>query len=356
MNSLATAAEQKALLLRNFLLHGPAQQQGGDNRGAVAGTLQSNGAAHYVYGEITGYYLHWLASLPLSAAELQAPSQAAVDWLQRYLHSDGMPLTRIYLHDAVQDWRNDALFAFDLAMIAGGLARVSNRKLAVLPPPLIADLQQWLLHFLDKQGVAVCIKRTPAVDLPQRWSTSGGAFTAKTASRILMLGSQVALDAGLLQACRVELQDKAVLAGQQGIDMLHPTLYALEGCLLSPGADIEKLASWFEQISALQAADGTLPESLQTPEVRRTDVIAQALRVAIFLESLLSQPGRYQKTTDGLARALLQRVRDDGSVGFSSDGKTEANIWSGMFAEQALSLYAAHVRQQPLPFIADSVV
>ena len=356
MSNLIQSAERQATLIRHFLLSGPAQQRDGDNRGAVAGTVQADGRAHYVYGEITGYYLHWLSSLSASAAELNAPAQAGVDWLQRYLHTDAWPLTRIYLRDSVDDWRNDALFAFDLAMIAGGIARVAERRLASLPVQLLGDLQRWLQRFVSDAGLAVCITRSTSVNLPRRWSTHGGAFTAKTASRILMLRSVTTLDERLQQACERELTTKARLAGQQGIDMLHPTLYALEGCLLSADADPGQLASWFDQITVLQAADGTLPESLQTADIRRTDVMAQALRVAIFLEARLAQPGRYRMVCDRLVSALLQRARPDGSFGFSSDGKTEANVWSAMFAEQALRLYVAQAQQQALPFAPDAVV
>jgi hypothetical protein len=354
--ALADVAAHKATLLRQYLLHGPVQQRAGSNSGAVAGTLYADGQAHYVYGEITGYYLHWLASLPNAVDELRQPADMAVAWLGHYLQGASVPLTRIYLHEAPQDWRNDALFAFDLAMIAGGLARIANRGITRLPAPLAADLERWLQCFLGESELNVCIPRSPATVLPQRWSTLGGAFTAKTASRILLLGNQMALDERLLVACRTQLRHIAQQGEQNGLDMLHPTLYALEGCLLSPAADLERLAAWFEQIVALQGTDGSLPESLQTPDVRRTDIIAQALRVAVFLESLLLQPGRYRTVTEGFATALSSRVRADGSVAFSADGKPEANVWGAMFAEQALRLYAAHALGQPLPFIADAVV
>ena len=105
----------------------------------------------------------------------------------------------------------------------------------------------------------------------------------------------------------------------------------------------------------MQASDGSLPESLQTSHVRRTDIIAQALRVAIFLESLLAQPGRYRAACDAFVQALLLRVRADGSLAFSTDGNSEANVWCALFAEQALRLYAAYAQEQPLPFTVDAL-
>jgi len=84
------------------------------------------------------------------------------------------------------------------------------------------------------------------------------------------------------------------------------------------------------------------------------------LRVAIFIEHQLQQPGRYRSACDGFVRVLTQRVRADGTLPFSNDanvdGNPDANVWGAMFAEQALRLYVAHVQQQPLPFSAEALV
>lgn len=356
MNDLVVSAAAAALRLQNSLLHGGARQRDGEHRGAVAGTLKPDGSALYVYGEITGYYLHWLGSMPPTTAGVPAAATAALDWLQRYLHGSELPLTRVYLHANPPDWRNDALFAFDLAMIAGGMACIGNRGIAALPPVLLADLQRWLQLFTRNDGLAVCLPRTPDAVLPQRWSTCGGPFTAKSASRILLLAQQAPLDAALVQACRRELQRIATDVSCHRIDMVHPTLYAIEGCLLCADSDPQVLARWFEQVVTLQGADGSLPESLPTPDIRRSDIVAQALRVAIFIEHQLQQPGRYRSACDGFVRVLTQRVRADGTLPFSNDANPDANVWGAMFAEQALRLYVAHLQQQPLPFSAGELV
>jgi hypothetical protein len=160
----------------------------------------------------------------------------------------------------------------------------------------------------------------------------------------------------LLDACRKVLSTYASAADQNGLDMLHPTLYAIEGCLLAEEADYQQLACWFDQIVALQAPDGSLPESLETPEVRRTDIIAQALRVAVFLQHLTGETSRYQEANQRFAVALCARVRKDGSLGFTAGTAGGDNVWSAMFAEQALRLYAADVLGQPLPFGVEDLV
>ena len=354
MKSIAVTAATAADQLREFLLHGPAQQREPAHAGAVAGTV-SDGNVSYVYGEITGYYLHWLASLAPADPGFAARASAATRWLEQYLAGDAMPLTRIYLDKPVDDWRNNSLFAFDLAMIAGGLARAAAHGLIQLPVTLTARLVGWLQHFVDGEELKACIVRDKAIVLPVRWSTRGGSFTAKTASRILLLARQTPIDSVLLNTCTKTLATVATSAQRNGLDMLHPTLYAIEGCLLAADADYEKLARWFDQIVSLQAPDGSLPESLQTPDVRRTDIIAQALRVAVLLQGLTEQPARYQEATCKFAVALCTRVRKNGSVGFTAGNIGEDNIWCSMFAEQALRLYAADVSDQPLPFTMEDL-
>src|SRR5688572_4342454 len=111
--------------------------------------VSSDGQVLYVYGEITGYYLHWLSSLPESTAEVRKAAELGVAWLAKYLQGEGGPRTRIYLRDEVEDWRNEALFFFDLAMIAGGVSRLAKRGLVAIPPSLVNDLQSWLQLFVS---------------------------------------------------------------------------------------------------------------------------------------------------------------------------------------------------------------
>jgi hypothetical protein len=241
-------------------------------------------------------------------------------------------------------------------MMAGGLARAEARGLLKPSVTLLALLLGWLQQFVDGDRLKTCIVHDKTVVLPARWSTRGGSFTAKTASRILLLSRQATVHPALVNACDNILLTCAAAAHHNGFDMTHPTLYAIEGCLLADAVDYEKLAHWFDQIVALQAPDGSLPESLETPEVRRTDVIAQALRVAVFLSRLTGQPGRYQEASIKFAVALCARVRKNGSIGFTAGNIGEDNIWCAMFAEQALRLYAADLRDEPLPFVMEDLV
>ena len=69
-----TRYPQAAARLRGWLLEGPAQLRTGEHAGGVAGSFDAQGRAGYVYGEITGYYLHWLADLGRARAKVAEDS------------------------------------------------------------------------------------------------------------------------------------------------------------------------------------------------------------------------------------------------------------------------------------------
>jgi hypothetical protein len=360
MSHLLAAAELAVSQLQQHLLSGPAQLTAGPQRGGVAGTLSTAGEALYVYGEITGYYLHWLASLNTDRAARAAKAHAAQAWLQQYLAMSPWPPTRLYLNGQHPDWRNQVLFAFDLAMIAGGLARCAHAQLVELKPALLQSLSHWLQQFSGDDQLKVIVNKGAVTDLPQRWSSVGGPFTAKTASRILLLAKQAPLPAPLVSQCHAQLEHYAALADQFPPEMLHPTLYALEGVLLADQCADLKTAQGLERLLALLADDGSLPEALDSTTVRRNDIVAQALRLALLLEHRLGDTQRFDRAIHKLAGRLCSQVQThgvqaDGTLGFAP-GQTTANTWCAMFAEQALRLYVAREQQQPLPFTAADIV
>lgn len=348
--SLLDSARQR---LQARLLTGPLQLQEGPHAGAVAGSMDASGRIRYVYGEITGYYLHWLASLDNPGQAARDRARAAADWLDKLLQSE-TPKTRIYLGDEEADWRNGALFSFDFAMMAGGLAQVHNRGLHIPADAQYERLQACLLRFAGQDGLLASLN-TGGQALPRRWSTDGGPFMAKTASRILMLSAHVRLADPLRDACIHVLQSIGKQVANLPPEMLHPTLYAFEGVLLAPEPDATSLGCALEQMLELLGEDGSLPESLQTPDVRRSDIIAQALRVGVFVLPAYSGK-RLAASLGQLATCLASRVDGSGRLAFDpARGDGGENIWCAMFAEQALRLYVDFCRHQPLPFGPDLV-
>src|SRR4030095_1016289 len=86
--------------------------------------------------------------------------------------------------------------------------------------------------------------------------------------------------------------------------------------------------------------DGQLPEAPDSA-VSRSDVIAQALRLAVWLRAQHVEAAPLDATIDSLANALMDRVRADGSIAFRPDSeKPQINTWCAMFAQQALDWYS----------------
>lgn len=327
---------QAAARLRGWLLEGPAQLRTGEHAGGVAGSFDAQGRAGYVYGEITGYYLHWLADL---GREHAARAQAAVAWCEKQF-AQGVPPTRIHLVPTPGDWRNDATFLFDLAMLAGGLGRAIAHGLVEVPHALVAKLGSALAGFVDDGRLVPLRRLRGEAPLPDRWSTRLDNYEVKAATRVLMLARVAALPAPLVAACEALVAERAPQAAQAPVEMLHPTLYYAEGVLAADARYWAGVSPLLARLLKLANAEGALPESPDAPGVWRSDVVAQALRVGVLLQRH-GVPGAPSRTRlDALAEVLVARVAADGSIPFRSDAPPLANTWCAMFAEQALRWHA----------------
>jgi len=189
-----------------------------------------------------------------------------------------------------------------------------------------------------------------------RWSTAGGPFLAKAASRALMAEALFPFAPAFSNACRDTLHAVNTLGVNSGIGMLHPTLYAMEGAVADRASNEAALRRWLATLLKLQdVTDGSLPENPGVAGAKRSDVMAQALRLGATLDLANHVPDS-AAALSGLATALIARVRDDGVAFDPAREPNEANVWCAMFAEQALRGHAAQLRGEPLPFAADEIV
>src|SRR5262245_58173543 len=94
----------------------------GQHRGAVAGWLNVEGVPSFVYPKVTVYYLSWLASLPKASEEVRTATNEALAWFTRIANGELPLLTRYYASPHEGDWRNGAMFTFDLAMAVRGIS------------------------------------------------------------------------------------------------------------------------------------------------------------------------------------------------------------------------------------------
>lgn len=328
-----------ATRLRQWLLDGPAQLHAGEHAGGVAGSFDASGRAGYVYGEITGYYLHWLAGLEGDDTSRARRATAAVAWCERQF-ANGVPPTRIHLGVAEPDWRNDATFFFDLAMLAGGLGRAIESGLVVRPDALCARLGKALSEFVV-DGALVPLRRLRGEEpLPDRWSTRLDNYEVKAATRVLMFAAVASLPAALVQACEAFTAQRAALAASAPVELLHPTLYYVEGVFATHARHWLGTAPLLARMLALENDDKALPESPDVPGIWRSDVLAQALRAGVFLRHHGVAGAPDPARLEAMAFALAARVDADGTIPFRTDAPPLANTWCAMFAEQALRWHA----------------
>jgi hypothetical protein len=342
VESNADAARAAAARLRHWLLHGPAQLSDGRHCGGVAGRVEG-GRPVYVYAEITGYFLHWLADLGAHEARevLGERARRAIDWSTRQFSAGRVPPTRAYLDAAASDWRNGAVFFFDLAMLLRGSIAIAEAGIEAPPPALLDAVIAQLAQLADDGALRASRPLGPDVVLPRRWSTLGGPFLLKASTRVALTVRSHELPATLLRACAHELARWSPGAANIPLDQLHPTLYFAEGLLLAQPRDQQPVGELLTRCVALQRADGSLPEADGGSPVARSDIIAQALRLGVLLrqDDALSAPSDAQ--LDRLATALIARVDHEGTIAFDPAADSpEPNVWCAMFAEQALRWFA----------------
>lgn len=336
---LLPKALEAAQRLRDWLLHA-VQLAGGPQRGGVAGSIDADGRARYVYGEITGYYLTWLASPHLANAPGRAAlAAAAADWAERNYLAATLPPTRIYLDVAEDDWRNRLQFCFDLAMLAGGLAKAHRAQLIGAHSELMRRLVDALAGYADVEGLRPF--DGDADGIQRRWSTRSGPFLVKAAHRIARSADVVGLPPALASAVERHLRRWPPLPADALVEPAHPTLYHLEGWLgLGRGAELECASTW-AAIAATADDAGSLPESIASPTVRRSDIVAQALRIGVELAQAGLIDAYGASLLDRMASQLVGRVAADGSIAFV-EGATPrlCSVWCAMFAEQALTAWS----------------
>jgi hypothetical protein len=346
--AVAPRAPAVESVLSQWLLAGPAQCRDGMHAGAVAGTIAADGRARYVYPEITGYYLHWLAwraarrghdrALALRAAAAQA-------WLARWLAGAELLPTRIHLDGNDADWRNDAQFFFDVAMAIRGLAAAARCGVLVPNGALVERFNDVLRGLIGRDGMfEACVPRPGANALPARWSTRRGAFLAKAAAGVIAAHEDLPRVAADVVAA-AEVTFNAALDAAPHPEV-HPRLYAHEGALSLPqhprfAATLPRIAAELDEVLERVRATGSVPESLAAADsgIARTDVLAQALRVGHLLAQHLPARRPYEATLARLREQLERRIEADGGVAFAPNAPAgERNVWAAMFAEQALAM------------------
>jgi len=344
-----------AARIAQWLLVGPAQRIEGAHEGAVAGWIDEDGGVEYVYPEITGYFLQWLAWMTQCHGRQPAyvaRAESALHWVELWL-AGNRPSTRLYVDAAREDWRNGALFAFDLAMVLRGIAAAARENLLDAPQTVVDRAYVVLTRLVGPHGqFDACLRHGQRADFPDRWSTRRGPFLAKAAAGILDANDALQnVPAILVNAARRSFDASVDALVRAPHDETHPFLYAIEGFLARPdhgafAARLPKIAAHFDALVERSSKLGGVPETTQHAGPSRLDIVAQTLRAGLLLEAHRGDGVSRRRELDRLADTLAQYVRPDGALPFSPNADAvQLNVWTAMFAEQALSLAACEPRE-----------
>jgi len=324
--------------LTSWLLGNHAQVSTGPHAGAVAGCVDQEGKASYVYPEITGYYLQWLAWRVVCDGdndETRRRAASAQRWLSSWATGAETPATRTYLAPTVPDWRNSALFFFDLAMVLRGLASATRLGLIEADPGLVARISTLLVTLVADDGVFDACRLTRAdAQLPDRWSTRRGPFMSKAASGVMMAAAQFpSMPRELARAADMTFSMALQALSHEPHNETHALFYGIEGALSAPEhpatvAAMPHIIRQLRDVLERSMAPGHVPELLDVAGPARLDIVAQAIRAAMLL-----LPGHVGQ----MPQLLVDYIDPDLGVPFSpGELPRRYNVWAAMFAEQAL--------------------
>jgi hypothetical protein len=344
--------DEPARRVGRWLLEGPAVVDRGPNAGAVVGWVDEAGQAPFVYPEICGYHLSWLAWLsehcPEHHDEIATCAEGLLDWLEGHDARHGRFVTRIY--DAPQDdWRNLAEFTFDLGMILRGLDAIELALPGLARPDLRGRCCDRIVSAAIPEGRLGSHRLASdetGDELPLRWSTTPGPHLLKVAAALLADPNAAGIAGATISFHR------AALDAAEALPPPHPALYAVEGLLeagLSTGNDawLASAATLWRRIVDREVRAGGLPAPGQLPAAEaRSDVLAQTLRAGRLLVGI----GRTSDPTPGfldhLEAVLAAAIRDDGALPFhyaAAAGSRQDSTWAAQFAHQALTCGDDHV-------------
>ena len=342
--------------IASWLLDGPVQLVTGPHSGAVVGGVDADGHPTFVYPEIAGYFLQWLAWRSRNgdfAASLVPRAEAVQRWLATALAFGNSLPTRLHLQGSVNDWRNQAQFCFDLAMVLRGVSAATNAGLLVPDARVVAGIASAMERLIAADGMFDAYSPPGAsVKMPLRWSTRRGGFLAKAAAGVIVAATLPGMSTRVVAAAEASWLASVDAALDTPHDELHAQLYAFEGILSLPQhprtvAALPQIAAAFDSLLELgtqpgSTSRGALPErrsaNVAAPGPERVDVIAQMLRVGHLLQRHLPAWLPDRVALARLRNLLVEQIRANGSVPFAiADATPSANVWAAMFADQALA-------------------
>jgi hypothetical protein len=346
----AERVESALQSLAGWLLSKPVLRAAEQGAGVV-NWLTRDGHWDGLYPEICGYYLQFAAQAAPAAGTgddtlFRSAAAAVAAWLDAVGGAAAEPPTLYQPDMAEPDWRNQCLFAFDLAIIVRGFAAAEARWPGLVPAGVSERYAASLLRIVEDGRLASHLLRPGAssADIPVKWSTTKGVLHVKAAAALAGLGRH-----DIDSIARATISDEAALFAREGearMRELHPFLYFVEGWLTLWGQTEDQHAlanarrAFAMVLGQVDPLSGEAPHTANARDaVTRSDVLAQALRAGLVLEAagqLTDELGEmWRPRRRALQAAVLERISPEGGIIFDRVGG-HRNAWASMFAWQAL--------------------
>lgn len=313
-----------------------------NNNGMIGWLKKEDCEGEYIYGEITGYFLSFCSYIYKSTQNSVEKKKIIniinnnVAWLDKIIENG---LQTRYMFGGKKDWRNNALFAFDVAMIIRGLNDVSkftNSKIT---------LEKYLKEFkvfLSKDKLIYAVISNSSQVLPDKWSTNFDLHLMKVAANLYgVKGWDNTISINIYKKLW-DIQSKEFLEKD-----CHPIMYFFEGALLllkkqniliKNQEDINDLVSKFK---CLIKENMVLYNNPTQKEYIRSDVLAQVVRIGSLLYMYNQIPQEFFEIIKINLQFLLEHFYENGFICFY-DKKVERNFyntWCGMFTAQAIDFF-----------------
>lgn len=320
-----------------------------DHHGVIGTAKVENGLPEYVYGEITGYFLSFCSYVcrrnPVYKEHLTPIMASHIAWLTQ-LVKNGF-VTRCPINSK-EDWRNSAIFAFDIAMIIRGLQDSAT----------IVDSSEALKLYLEKFTLFIDYNNKtlkPVINvgkesLPDKWSTRKDIHYTKIVANVIpaFYERNKKIEFDILKNLLSQF-DNYDIDNILNVDS-HPLFYYLEGIALASKKDflhsnssisyIERISSIYKRLVQLTGGIGLLDNPING-SYKRSDVLAQYVRIGVLLQMSHKLNNQEKELIGIVLDCILEEFYLDGRILFfdKTQMRNNTNTWCAMFLYQAIDFY-----------------
>lgn len=316
--------------------------------GMIGWVRSDNLSPEYVYGEITGYFLSFCSdvckSRPYMQEQLLPIMNSHVKWLKQI--AENGYITRCMLNGQT-DWRNSAIFPFDVAMIIRGLRDASKY---IETKEALSTYKTIFESFIDiENSILHPYIHITKSKIPDKWSTRYDAHFMKIVANTLpeyLKTYNTSISNILLEIEKdlLSFDDERLLKTDT-----HPLMYYLEGIIILSDIDLvntinshhlEKAVTIYKKIIRI-CKKNFLMDNLCTGTYCRSDVLAQFVRVGILLDVKGQLNEEERKYVFDILKFSIDTFVENGKVCFFEKDKNQNyyNVWCAMFLCQAIDLF-----------------